>query len=129
VNALDPVNLWGRVFVLARPDGTRAAVARTPLTWLILKSGRPVLAAEAHGRALTTLAGWQPADLSGAIRALQSVAERPHAVRPTRRLEIATWDGVPVADTAAAHALVAAGFVRGDGRLAWEPSPASVRSR
>jgi hypothetical protein len=120
---VDPANLWGAVFALARLDGSRPAAPRIPQTWLVVRAGRPILLAEGHGRALTPLAGWERVDLPGAIRALQSLVERPLLLRPVRRLEVLTWDGRPVRHTEAIDALVAAGFTVDGPRLTWDGHP------
>ncbi len=123
VNMVDPGNLWGAVFALARPDGSRPAAARIPQTWLVVRAGRPILLAEGHGRALTPLTGWERVDLPGAIRALQSLVERPLLLRPVRRLEVLTWAGRPVRQTEAIDAFVAAGFTVDGLRLTWDGHP------
>ena len=123
VNMVDPANLWGRVFALTRADATRAAATRIPQSWLVMRAGRPVLLAEAHGRDLTPLAGWEAVDLPGAVRALQSLAERPLTQRPVRRLEVLTWAGRPVRAGEAFDALVDAGFTVDGPRLTWDGHP------
>jgi ATP-dependent Lhr-like helicase len=126
---VDPANLWGRVFPLVRRDGSRAAAARIPQTWLVFRAGRPVLLAEGHGRDLTPLAGFEAVDRPGALRALQAVMDRPLALRPVRRLEIATWDGRPVRESEIFGALVDAGF-SADGPRVWcdgYPGPRPMR--
>ncbi|HEY3064564.1 MAG TPA: DEAD/DEAH box helicase [Methylomirabilota bacterium] len=122
VNALDPANLWGRVFALARRDGVRVTPARTPGTWLVFRAGRPVLAVEGDGRDLTPLAGWEAADFAGAVRALQALGERPLPFRPLRRLEVATWEGAPAVESEARDALAPCGFAVDGPRLVWEPT-------
>src|SRR5262249_59398926 len=107
---VDPANVWGRIFALSRPEGTRAAVARTPQAWLIFRAGRPIVLCEGHGRDLSTLAGYEPVDLPGVVTALSSIMERPPLLRSVRRLEIATWNGRPVRETEALDVFVAAGF-------------------
>ena len=74
---IDPANLWGRVFALSRPDGSRVSAPRLPQNWLVFRQGRPRLLAEGYGRELTPLAGWEDVDLPGVIAALQSLMERP----------------------------------------------------
>jgi ATP-dependent Lhr-like helicase len=123
VDMVDPANLWGRVFTLTRPDGTRATAARIPQSWLIFRSGRPVVLAEGHGRDLTPLAGFEPIDLPGVVRTLQSVMERPFALRPLRRLDVLTWDGRPVRETPALDALATAGFTIDGPRASWDGHP------
>ena len=105
----DPANLWGRVFTLAAADGTRVTPPRGA-GWLVLRDGAPVVLAESHGREITTLAAWQPSDLSSVMEALNGVLERPPACRPVRRIEVATWDGRPVAETVVFAALRGAGL-------------------
>src|SRR5262249_22834026 len=101
VDMVDPANLWGRIFTLTRLDGGRAAAARIPQSWLIFRGGRPLVLAEGHGRDLTPLAGFEPVDLPGVVKTLQSLMERPFALRPLRRLDVLTWDGRPVRETPA----------------------------
>jgi ATP-dependent Lhr-like helicase len=123
VSMVDPANLWGQVFALSRLDGSRVTAPRIPHSWLVFRAGRPILLAEGHGRDLTPLAGWEPVDLAGAVRALQDVMDRPLLLRPVRRLEILTWDGRPIRETAAFAALVAAGFSPDGPRLSWDGYP------
>jgi ATP-dependent Lhr-like helicase len=127
VNIVDPANLWGRVFTLARRDGSRAAASRVPQNWLVFRQGRPILLAEGQGRALTPLAGWEDVDFPGAVGALQALMERPLVLRPVRRLEVTTWDGRPVRETEAYPALVRAGFTADGGRLSWDGYPGPRR--
>jgi ATP-dependent Lhr-like helicase len=129
VNALDPANVWGPVFALSRPDGTRLTSARIPQTWVVMRGGRPVVLAEGQGRDLTPLAGFESVDLPGVVRALASLVERPLPLRPVRRLEVLTWDGAPVRDTAALGALLDAGFSVDGPRVSWDgyPGPRPVR--
>jgi ATP-dependent Lhr-like helicase len=123
VNLVDPANLWGRVWPLSRRDGSRLSVARLPHAWLLLRAGRPVLLAEGYGRALTPLAGFEPVDLPGAVRALQAMLDRPLTLRPVRRLEVLGWDGRPIRETDAFPAFVEAGFAVDGSRLSWDGYP------
>ncbi|MBI2216140.1 MAG: DEAD/DEAH box helicase [Candidatus Rokubacteria bacterium] len=122
-SAVDPANLWGSAFTLTRRDGTRVATSRVPQTWVVLRGGRPVVVAEASGRDLTTLSGFEPVDLPGVVRALQGVVERPLTQRPARRLEVLTWDGRPVRESEARDALLEAGFSADGSRLTWDGRP------
>jgi hypothetical protein len=70
-----------------------------------------VLLAEHHGRDLTELAGADALDLRGALACLASLVDRPPALRPFRRLEVATLNGAAVRETVAAAALSSVGFV------------------
>jgi ATP-dependent Lhr-like helicase len=123
VSAVDPANLWGRLFPISGPDGSRLTVPRIPQTWLVFRAGRPVLLAESHGRELSPLAGFEPVDLPGAVRALQSVLERPLVLRPVRRLEVVSFGGRPVRETEAAAALLDAGFAADGPRLWFDGYP------
>ena len=129
VNMVDPANVWGRIFALSRPDGTRVAVARTPQAWLIFRAGRPIVLAEGHGRELSTLAGYELVDLPGVVRALSSIMERPPLLRPVRRLEVVMWNGRPVAETEVFDVFLTAGFAADGPRLWWDghPGPRAVR--
>jgi ATP-dependent Lhr-like helicase len=130
VNLADPANLWGRVWPLSRRDGSRLSVARLPHAWLLVRAGRPVLLAENYGRELTPLAGFEPVDLPGAVRALQAMLDRPLTLRPVRRLEVFGWNGHPVRDSDAFPAFVEAGFSVDGSRLSWDgyPGPRSPRA-
>jgi ATP-dependent Lhr-like helicase len=105
----DPANIWGTVFTLTGGDGSRLTPPRGA-GWLLLREGMPVALAENHGREITTLAAWQPSDLTGLANALAGVLDRPAACRPVRRIEVATWDGHPIAETSAYATLHAAGL-------------------
>ena len=83
--------------------------------------------AEGHGRELTSLSGWEPADLRGVVGALKSVIERPMAYRPVRRLEVLTWDGKPMRETEAVSAFLEAGFTADGPRLSWDGYPGTAR--
>jgi ATP-dependent Lhr-like helicase len=123
VNLADPANLWGRVWPLAKLDGTRLSVARLPHAWLLFRAGRPLLLAEGYGRELTSLAGFEPVDVAGVVRALQAMMERPLTLRAVRRLEVEMWDGRPIRDTAAGAAFIDAGFTPDGPRLSWDGYP------
>ena len=129
VNLVDPANLWGWVFALSRPDGSRVSAPRLPHTWLVFRDGRPVLLAARHGEDLTTLSGWQPSDFPGAIGALQSLVDRPPGLRPLRRLEVATWDGRPPSEGEACEHLIAAGFLPEGDRLVYAPPRGAFAAR
>src|SRR4029453_3179689 len=130
VNLAAPANLGGRVWPLSRRDGSRLSVARLPHAWLLVRAGRPVLLAENYGRELTALAGFEPVDLPGAVRALQAMLDRPLTLRPVRRLEVFGWNGHPVRDSDAFPAFVEAGFSVDGSRLSWDgyPGPRSPRA-
>jgi len=123
INLADPANLWGRAWPLSRRDGGRLSVARLPHAWLIVRAGRPTMLVESYGRELTPLAGYEPVDLPGAVRALQALMERPLTLRPVRRLEILHWDGRPIRESEGFPAFVDAGFTADGPRLTWDGYP------
>lgn len=88
----------------------RRALARLPSTWLLVRGGRPRLLLEGHGRAVTPLAAFDPAELPELIRVIQEMLGRPPHLRSVRRIEVHTWDGAPVRSSEAAAAFLAAGF-------------------
>jgi hypothetical protein len=104
-------------------------VARLPHAWLVVRAGRPVVLAENYGRELTPLAAFEPVDLPGTVRALQTLMERPLTLRPVRRLEVLTWDGRPVSETEALAGFVEAGFTVDGSRLSWDGHPGPRLSR
>ena len=104
-------------------------MARLPHAWLIVRAGRPVVVAENYGRELTPLAAFEPVDLPGTVRALQTLMERPLTLRPVRRLEIVGWDSRPIRETEAFAAFIEAGFSADGARLTWDgyPGPRLLR--
>jgi ATP-dependent Lhr-like helicase len=116
----DPASLWPAVLPLVRPDGSRVPAPRLPQHSVVVRAGRPLLLAESHGRALTPLAGLEPALLPEVLRALVEPWDRPPAQRPVRRLEVREWDGAPVRRAPAAGALLEAGFYADGDRLAFD---------
>ena len=88
VNIVDPANLWGR-WLRCRAATVRAVAPRAAprLAHLARRAG-PCCWPRATGASSRPLAGWELVDLPGAIRALQSMVERPLTLRPVRRLEV-----------------------------------------
>jgi ATP-dependent Lhr-like helicase len=109
VAAGDPANVWGRIFTLTAAAGDRVTAPRSA-DWLVLRHGTPVALIGAHGREVTTLAGWQPSDAAGVAEAIGSMLARPAASRPVRRVEVGTWDGQAVRESVAFPILHAAGL-------------------
>ncbi len=123
LNACDPANLWGHVFPLARRDGSKQPLTRIPSNLLLVKDGSPRLLVEGYGRDLTPLAGFESDELPDLLRVLQDVLKLPPGIRPVKRIEVRTWDGVPVRQSEAAGPLQEAAFY-GDGpRLFWDGYP------
>lgn len=120
VNLGDPASLWGTVLPLTQADGTRIAVGRAGSHWLVVRHGRPLLLARDHGLALTSLGSASAEDVAAAARELVSLVQRPPALRPVPRLRVESFDDRPVAETPAAHALLAAGFARDGAALVLE---------
>ena len=119
----DPACLWPGVFPLLRGDGTRVQTARLPQNLVVARGGRALLLAEGQGRTLTPLEGWDAEALPELLRALLEPWDRPLVQRPVRRIEVATWDGMPVRHSSAAAALLAAGFFPHGDRLAFDGFP------
>ncbi len=123
LNSCDPANLWGHVLPVVRRDGFKQPVTRIPSNLVLVRGGSPRLLAEGHGRVLTPLAGFEMGELPELIRVLQDVLKRSPHLRPIRRIEIHTWDGVPVRTSEAVGPLQEAGFY-GDGpRFLWDGYP------
>jgi hypothetical protein len=62
-------------------------------------------------------------DLTGAIRALQSVVAPPLPLRRVRRLDVEEWDGHPIRESESFDAVVSAGFTVDGPRLSWDGHP------
>lgn len=91
--------------------------ARVPSTQVVVKGGAPVLALEAWGRRVTVAPGASPEHVREALAAWVALLARPGAQRPKRRLEVATWDGAPVLESAGRAPLEALGFFPENGQL------------
>jgi ATP-dependent Lhr-like helicase len=109
LSSLDPANLYGSGAPLDVPllEGGTARLVRNAATYLVLRSGRPILIIESHGRRLTGLASASEAELTAAIALL------PTLTSPARRvLKVETYNLAPALASPAAPWLSAAGFVR-----------------
>jgi ATP-dependent Lhr-like helicase len=106
--AADPANLYGGGAPLDIPllDGGTARLSRIPGNYLVLRSGRPVLVIEAHGKRLTALPSSSRPELDTALTRLIELAPR----RPILKVE--TFNGEPAISSPAAARLADLGFVR-----------------
>ena len=109
LNAADPAMVWGGA--VPEGDETRSSsgvpltFARMPSTSVVLLRGRPLLVAEDSGSRLTTAAGAGDEPLLAALAVLAA-----HLEVARRRIDVHTWDGVPVLASPGRPLLESLGF-------------------
>jgi ATP-dependent Lhr-like helicase len=111
IHVEDPVNVYGTRIPVIRADGRPYTVRRVSGQWLVLAGGRPVLAVEGRGERLIPLAELEPEELTATLATLVDLVQE---VTGPASLRVRTWDGEPVAETAAGRALEQLGFMRED---------------
>lgn len=109
LSAADPANLYGSGAPLDIPllDGGKARLGRIPGNVLVLRSGRPVLIIEAHGKRLTGLASASRSEIEAALSLVVLLAGLRRPV-----LKVETYNGEPAINSPIAPRLVDLGFVR-----------------
>ncbi|MGH2696934.1 MAG: Lhr family helicase, partial [Actinomycetota bacterium] len=106
----DPANAIGPLVPAAAAVPVR--ISRVPGSWLVLASGRPVLAVESRGRRLVPLA---TAGLEEAVAAVGELAGR----WPRGRVAVERWGDEPVIGSEGEDLLRAAGFAAGPRRMTY----------
>ncbi|HLN63381.1 MAG TPA: hypothetical protein VK464_17735, partial [Symbiobacteriaceae bacterium] len=107
VAACDPANAYGSI--LPAPEGVR----RVASAYLVLEDGRPVLLVESGGKRLTPLA-----DLDGdALRRALGGLKELLAGSTLKRIDVESFGGAPVYETAIAELLQELGFERTPSKL------------
>lgn len=93
LNGADPVNLYGPALPNGplRFDGTPLTFTRIPSTWLVQRSGQPLLLIEGNGAQLSTLQG---VDDVAARQALQCWLD--HVTTFERRIMVEEWNNAKV---------------------------------
>ncbi len=114
--AADPANLYGPsgLFPLRYLPGRGFALRRVPGNYLVLRGGVPILVIENRGERLTPLVDLDPHERRRALGLLPRILDHESARRSIR---VRTWNGQPVAGSAASGDLEAAGFQREDETL------------
>jgi len=111
LSVLDPACVYGDIAPIELPNGERYAVRRHPAHYLILRSGRAIVAVENRGERLVPLADLEQNERREALATLPALVGgriRPPSVR------VVSWAGQPVAETPAAEELESIGFTRDD---------------
>ncbi|MBE0635449.1 hypothetical protein IH601_05590, partial [Candidatus Bipolaricaulota bacterium] len=109
LNVSDPANVFGDLFPILRPDGTRHIIRHHPGNYLILADGHPLLAVENRGERLIPLDDLVPAQRAACFRQLIRLIEgRQRAAS----LRVLTWDGIPIANSRIEAELAEVGFSR-----------------
>jgi ATP-dependent Lhr-like helicase len=114
VHGLDPANLFGSSGLLKIPghDNDNQAFHRRPGNWLVLKTGRPILLIEQHGKRLITPASAEPGDLPQAVACLPRIFHAGRGSGHRHKITVEEWNGKPVTASSGRALLEAAGFVR-----------------
>ena len=88
----DPANLYGTgaPFDIPLLEGGTARLSRIPGNYLVVRSGRPVLVIEAHGKRLTGLASASGPEIREALRHVLELAGPQRQV-----LKVETYNGEP----------------------------------
>jgi ATP-dependent Lhr-like helicase len=107
--AADPANLYGSGAPLDIPllDGGTARLSRIIGNYLVIKSGRPVLILEAHGKRLTALASASQSEVHEALSRVVDLARSGRQV-----VKVETYNGQPAWNSPIAERLAELGFVR-----------------
>jgi hypothetical protein len=87
---------------------------------LIFIEAKPMVYAENYGNRLCSLAGATEDQLAAALACLRQFLLLPEPLRPRKRIEIETWNGLPAANTPAAVWLQQHGFEKeGQSMVLW----------
>jgi len=106
IHSLDPANLFGPGAPLPSP------IARRPGNWLVIRSGRPVLGVEAHGKRLLSMPQANQMELKSAVAQLRDLLRTGHGIHLRGKVMVEEWDGRPIMASEGKELLEAAGFVR-----------------
>lgn len=115
----DPSNPWGSILPWQLACGNKQSecgnglsspLHPSSLSAIVMRSGRPVLAADGAKARIRTLSDLPDDEMIPALQALMNILSKMNG---RRRIEIAEWNGGPVLGTPAAHYLAELGFERG----------------
>lgn len=129
LSMVDPANPFGSLFPLTDEGDEPVKVRRTPMKYVIVQAGQPLLAWEGQ---VTVLADLTAERAEEAMRALLRLVDEPALVSPHGELHIRDWNGHPIDVSPARHLLAKLGFV--DSHHPWKgyvydgtpPAPAVV---
>jgi ATP-dependent Lhr-like helicase len=113
LSTLDPANPYGAssLFSLSSVSNENFPLRRNPKSFLVLRSGLPILAIENRGERLTPLISLDEKERRNALVLLPEITRHERRVRAIR---IRTWENEPVTSSLAEKDLEASGFVRED---------------
>jgi hypothetical protein len=112
LSAVDPANPFGMLFPLRDEVGEIIKYQRTPLKYLVVQAGRPLMLYERNGN-LRVLADMSRGMAERAMRLVMSVLGRMPERGQERLLNVRSWNGHPVDVSPARQLLFALGFVPG----------------
>jgi ATP-dependent Lhr-like helicase len=124
LSVLDPAVPYGSGINLPLTDfdGSPLSLVRQAGNHLLFVNAKPVLYAENYGNRLKSLAGAKEEELIAALTCLRQFLMLPESLRPRKRIEVETWNGVPVTTTPAVTWLQKHGFEKEEQKMALWPS-------
>jgi ATP-dependent Lhr-like helicase len=113
LSTLDPANPYGAssLFSLLNVSGENFSLRRHPKSFLVLRSGLPILAIENHGERLTPLIALNEKERRNALTLLPEISRHERRVRAIR---VRMWENEPVTSSPAKKDLEEIGLVRED---------------
>jgi ATP-dependent Lhr-like helicase len=114
LHSQDPANLYGAGAPLDIPllDGGTRPLQRRAGNWLVLRSGRPVLLVEGHGKRLTALPSAARDEVAAAVACLPGILEADRGLVGRQMLRVDEWNGQRATASEGRKLLEAVGFVR-----------------
>jgi ATP-dependent helicase Lhr and Lhr-like helicase len=114
IHSLDPASLFGSgaPFQLPIPEEEVRTFSRRGGNWLAIKSGRPILLIEQHGKRLTAMPNAALDDLRLAVARLTDLLKWMPNRDIHGKITVETWNNQPITSTPGIDLLAQAGFVR-----------------
>ena len=124
LSVLDPAVPYGSGVNLSLLDfgGNPMSLVRQASHHLIFIDARPVVYAENYGARLRSLFGATAEQLAAALVCLRQFLLLSEPLRPRKRIEVETWNDLPVVNTPAAMWLQQHGFEKEEQKMALWPS-------
>ena len=107
LNLCDPASPFEALFPLIDEVGEPVKMRRTPLKYLVVQAGQPLLLYQDR---IAVLADLSAERAERAMRTLTALVDQPAVVSPVAELHIGDWNGHPVDVSPARHLLVKLGF-------------------
>ncbi|MDZ7344325.1 MAG: hypothetical protein ONA90_07400, partial [candidate division KSB1 bacterium] len=124
LNLLDPAVPYGLGvnLLLKGIDGQPLPLVRQASNHLLFDDVKPVVYAENYGARLWSVAEATAQQLAASLSSLKQFLLLPDFLRPRKRIEVETWNHIPVTDTPAAAWLDKLGFEKEEKKMVLWPS-------